>query len=136
MLEVIKDVAVDTISQVIILGLSVVVSTIVAMAVGSWNKFIKDKAIINQLEISTMVQRTVEDKIVAGMSYLAEQEKKRIKIDPNFKFPSEDKLKIVADYVVPLVGEENIRKTGINLTKEIEQVLNKLRTNDNYPSIN
>lgn len=133
---ILKDIFVDTLSQIILFGLTLVIGTIVSMAVAQWNKFIKDKGLLAKLEVSHALQIDVENKLVAGMRYLAEQELKRKKIDPLFKFPAEDKLKIVADYAVPLIGEENLRKLGMDIEKEIEQVLNKVRPDTiNFPTI-
>ncbi len=133
----VKDMVVDIVVQVVILLASGFAGVATVVLTNYWNSVIKDKKYLSGLMVQEATRADLEKKIIAGMRYLAEQEAKSLKANPQFKIPSEQKLQTVVDYVLPLVGgADKLKKIGVDIEKEIEQVLNKVRPdNINFPYI-
>ncbi len=130
-LNLVLDSTVTIISNVVTGVLLAAAPIIVGVAVKKWNDLIKDKKALNLLKIDDANQAFLEKRIEQAISWVVEQERKNIKLDPNFKIAGHDKLQMVVDFVGPQVATKWIEASGRSLEHEIEAILNKNRPDPN-----
>lgn len=126
-LSLILESGINTLSQVVAGVLTAATPFIVAFAVKKWNDFSKDKKMLNLLQIDEANQHFLEKRVEQAISWVVEQERKNMKLDPNFKIAGHEKLQMVVDFVGPQVATKWIEASGRSLEKEIEAILNKNR---------
>jgi hypothetical protein len=126
-LSLILESGINTLSQVVAGVMTAATPFIVAFAVKRWNEWSKDKQVLNLLQIDEANQHFLEKRVEQAISWVVEQERKNLKLDPNFKIAGHDKLQMVIDFVGPQVATKWIETSGRSLENEIEAILNKNR---------
>jgi hypothetical protein len=116
--------------------LTILVPIVVGLVATRWNAFVKDKTLLQKLEISAASERQLETVIENGVSWVVEQERKNLKINPDFKIPGEEKLQLVVNFVGQDKIQAWVKAAGVDLEKRIEAVISKNRIDAlDFPSL-
>lgn len=126
--QIVNEAITSVVQPIVTAVFATVVGIILTFIMVKWNKFVRGKTILQNLEIDSHLEQAFESKVVQGLRFVVEEERKQIKVDPNFKFAGEEKLDMVLDF---LGGDKAIvdwlNSTGKIAANEVTHYLQKYR---------